>query len=163
MNDFTTQDTDNAPKLVSELPGKVMCCDIGQVRVGVAISDPHRILATPLLTLRRDSDKQCVRDLVLLIKEHQPTVLLIGNPIDLRGKKGIAAQNIEKFTRYVEKIVEKYYPIPVELVDERMTTKIASRQLLDNGISSKDSRKIIDQAAAMSILQYWLDMQKKTE
>ncbi|MEH0938274.1 Holliday junction resolvase RuvX [Micromonospora psammae] len=138
--------------------------DVGQVRVGVARSDPHGVLATPLVTLARDltaapdevpSD---MAELAHLVAEHEAVEVVVGLPVNLAGKHGPAAQHV---TVYANRLADVIAPVPVALTDERMSTVVASRRLAERGVRGKRQRAVVDQAAAVEILQSWLDAQRR--
>jgi len=129
--------------------------DVGTVRVGVARSDPHGILATPVATLARDSsrgsDLAALRDLVL---ELDVVEVVVGLPRTLRGASGPAVTAAREYGRL---LADRVAPVPVVYVDERLTSVTANRMLADRGIREKDRRSVVDQAAAVTILQSRLD------
>jgi putative Holliday junction resolvase len=129
--------------------------DVGTVRVGVARSDPHGILATPVATLTRDesgnSDLDALRDLVL---EHDVVEVVVGLPRTLRGADGAASASARS---YGSQLAARINPVPVVYVDERLTSVTANRMLAERGIREKERRSIVDQAAAVAILQVRLD------
>lgn len=128
--------------------------DVGSVRVGVAISDPDGILATPLVTLPRDTGGADLLSLTALVDEHGAVEVIVGLPVGMSGRDGAAAG----FARaYAEQLALRVAPVPVRLVDERLTTVSAERVLRDRGVSGKARRKVVDQAAAVVILQTALD------
>jgi putative Holliday junction resolvase len=138
-----------------------MGVDVGAVRVGVALSDPHGILASPLVTLRRDpAGERDIAELVRLAGEHKVVEIVVGLPRTLRGKRGPAALAAEK---YAARLASRATPVPVRLADERLTTVIASRALADRGVRGKRQRAVVDQAAAVAILQSWLDAERSAE
>ncbi|MFR9776233.1 Holliday junction resolvase RuvX [Micromonospora sp. MS34] len=138
--------------------------DVGQVRVGVARSDPHGILATPLVTLARDLNAAPdavptdMAELVRLAAEHEAVEIVVGLPVNLAGKHGPAAANV---SAYAARLADVMRPIPVALTDERMSTVVASRRLAERGVRGKRQRAVVDQAAAVEILQSWLDAQRR--
>ncbi|MFI2648174.1 MULTISPECIES: Holliday junction resolvase RuvX [Micromonospora] len=138
--------------------------DVGQVRVGVARSDPHGILATPLATLARDltaapdAVPTDIAELVRLAAEHEAVEIVVGLPVNLAGKHGPAAENV---SAYAARLADVMGPIPVTLTDERMSTVVASRRLAERGVRGKRQRAVVDQAAAVEILQSWLDAQRR--
>ena len=141
--------------------GVRMGVDVGAVRVGVALSDPHGILASPLVTLRRDpAGERDIAELVRLAGEHKVVEIVVGLPRTLRGKRGPAALAAEK---YAARLASRATPVPVRLADERLTTVIASRALADRGVRGKRQRAVVDQAAAVAILQSWLDAERSAE
>ncbi|WP_432954304.1 Holliday junction resolvase RuvX [Micromonospora haikouensis] len=138
--------------------------DVGQVRVGVARSDPHGVLATPLVTLARDltAAEDAVpgdmAELVALIAEHECVEVVVGLPVNLSGQHGPAARNVKA---YADRLADVIAPVPVTLTDERMSTVVASRRLSERGVRGKRQRAVVDQAAAVEILQSWLDAQRR--
>jgi putative Holliday junction resolvase len=138
-----------------------MGVDVGAVRVGVALSDPDAILASPLITLRRDTDSESdVTELRRLVAEHQVIEVVVGLPRTLAGRHGPAAIAAE---HYAARLADRITPVPVRLADERLTTVIASRTLSDRGVRGKRQRAVVDQAAAVAILQSWLDAERSAE
>jgi putative holliday junction resolvase len=129
--------------------------DVGSVRVGIAVSDPRGVLATPLETVARDvaggTDLNRLADLVV---EHGVVEVIVGLPRSLSGRSGPAAQAA---TEYATALAARIAPVPVRLSDERLTTVAASRTLSERGISGRKQRTVVDQAAAVLILQGWLD------
>ncbi|MFI7674046.1 Holliday junction resolvase RuvX [Actinophytocola sp. NPDC049390] len=136
-------------------PGRRLGIDVGSVRVGVALSDPGPVLATPLVTLSRDerSDSDLDR-LAELVVEHEVVEVVVGLPRTLAARHGKAAAIA---TAYARKLRRRVRPVPVRLADERLTTVSATRMLSDRGVRGKQQRAVVDQAAAVEILQAWLD------
>lgn len=138
--------------------------DVGKVRVGVAVSDPDGILATPLVTLPRDmgaADDAVPGDiasLVRLVAEHEAVQIVVGLPVQLSGTEGAAAIDIRA---YAERLARAAEPVPIALTDERMSTVVATRRLAERGIRGRRQRAVVDQAAAVEILQSWLDAQRR--
>ncbi|GGP62739.1 Holliday junction resolvase RuvX [Saccharothrix coeruleofusca] len=135
--------------------GRRLGVDVGAVRVGVALSDPSAFLATPLVTLARDEKGgRDLADLAALVAEHDVVEVVVGLPRTLAGKDGPAAQAA---VAYAAGLAERVAPVPVRLTDERLTTVTASRVLAERGVRGKKRRAVVDQAAAVEILQSWLD------
>ena len=130
--------------------------DVGSVRVGVARSDPMGILASPVTTLARDeAGDRDLDELADLVRELGAVGVVVGLPRTLRGREGPSAQMAR---RYADSLAERIAPVPVHHVDERLTTVTAQRKLHQNGVrGSRNVRAIIDQAAAVELLQSWLD------
>jgi len=129
--------------------------DVGTVRVGVARSDPGGVLATPVMTLTRDVDGDAdVIQLASLVQEQEAVGVVVGLPVTLAGREGSSAAMARA---YAERLAAVISPIPVELVDERLTTVSAERTLAARGIRGRARRAVVDQAAAVEILQHWLD------
>jgi putative Holliday junction resolvase len=138
--------------------------DVGTVRVGVAISDPDGILASPLVTLSRDlrTDGNAlpkdVAELVRLVAEHETVEVVVGLPVTLAGTESYAAIHARA---YAEVLAHAIAPVPVRLADERMSTAVATRRLSERGVRGGRRRAVVDQAAAVEILQGWLDAARR--
>lgn len=136
-------------------PGRRLAIDVGSVRVGVALSDPAPLLATPLTTLSRDETSDSDLDrLAELVREHEVVEVVIGLPRTLSARHGSAA---ESAVRYADRLAPRVSPVPVRFADERLTTVSASRMLSSHGVRGRKQRAVVDQAAAVEILQGWLD------
>ena len=138
--------------------------DVGTVRVGVAVSDPDGILATPLVTLKRDSTTDSestpadIAQLVRLVAEHESVEVVVGLPVTLAGTESHAAAHARA---YAELLARAVAPVPVRLADERMSTAVATRRLSERGVRGGRRRAVVDQAAAVEILQGWLDAARR--
>lgn len=132
--------------------GRRIGIDVGSVRIGVASSDPDGILATPVETVARGGGD--IGRIAAIVEEYEAVEVIVGLPQTLRGEHGTAAEIAAAFAR---SLGETITPIPVRLSDERLTTVTASRALRESGVKAKGQRKMIDQVAAVSILQGWLD------
>jgi putative Holliday junction resolvase len=128
--------------------------DVGSVRVGVAISDPDGVLATPLVTLRRDvQDRTDLARLVELAAEHEVVEIVVGLPTTLSGRAGPAAEAAQAYAAELRQLAD----LPVTMVDERLSTVAAERTLAERGVRGRRRRAVVDQAAAVLILQGRLD------
>jgi putative holliday junction resolvase len=137
--------------------GVRVAVDVGDARIGVAVSDPDGLLAVPLETVRRGSgDLQRLADIVA---SHDALEVVVGLPTSLSGREGPAAAKAREAAR---DIGHRVAPVPVRLVDERMTTVTAERVLRDRGKKGAKRRAVVDQAAAVVILQYALDSERTT-
>jgi putative Holliday junction resolvase len=126
--------------------------------VGVALSDPDGVLATPLLTVPRDLDHGSdLGTIAGLVAEHGVVGIVVGLPRTLAGREGAAAEAARAFAVGLESVVD----VPVELSDERLTTVVATQQLRERGVKGRKQRAVIDQAAAVAILQGWLDAARR--
>ncbi|WP_424188445.1 Holliday junction resolvase RuvX [Actinokineospora sp. G85] len=135
--------------------GRRLAVDVGSVRVGIALSDPSPVLASPLLTLARDEKAGSdLVELAGLVAEHEVVEVVVGLPRTLADKHGAAAQAAHA---YATDLAQRVAPVPVRLADERLTTVTASRMLSQRGVRGKKQRAVVDQAAAVEILQAWLD------
>ena len=134
--------------------GRRIALDPGSVRIGVAVSDPDGILASPLEPVSAD-DGPALRE---FIAEVEPIEIVIGLPRGLDGNEGAAAQAARSFASDIASAVD----FPVRMVDERLSTVEAQRGFHDQGLSIRQSRGMIDSAAASVVLQHALDAEKST-
>ncbi len=140
-------------------PGRVLAVDLGQRRTGLAISDALRLLASPHLTLDKErSTSDRVRRIARLCAELSVTRVLVGLPLHLNGHEGDSARAAREFA---QRLGERT-GLPVELVDERLTTVTAHERLGEAGVRARDRRGVIDQAAAAVLLQEWLDRAQRS-
>jgi putative Holliday junction resolvase len=135
--------------------GVWLAVDVGTVRVGVARSDPGGVLAFPVRTLLRDvRGDSDIAELAELVREHAAAGVLVGLPTTLRGREGPAVLMAREYATRLAAAVD---PVPVLEVDERLTTVSAERKLRQGGVRARAQRAKIDQAAAVELLQHWLD------
>ena len=131
--------------------------DVGRARIGVARSDPDGLLATPVETVARDPEGDAdVRRILELAGEAEALELVVGHPLNLRGEATPATDDAVAFARRLDAAG----PIPVRLVDERLSTVSAAGQLRAAGRTSRTSRAAIDQASAVVILQHAIDSER---
>ena len=133
-------------------PGRVLGLDLGDARIGVAISDDGRRLAVPLGTVRTGAPDD-VKAIADLVAEHDVSVVVVGHPLLLSGEAGERAHLAERFAEALRAIPA----VEVLLQDERLSTVEAERALRDAGTSGRDRRRAVDRSAATVILQAWLD------
>jgi putative holliday junction resolvase len=137
--------------------GRVLGIDVGSVRVGVAMSDATGTLASPLETLQRAKDGSDLDRLAALVVEHEVTEVVVGEPRHLSGASGASANDAGA---YAQALADRIADVPVHLIDERLTTVTAASHLREGGIDSRKQRSVIDQAAAVVILQQFLDSKR---
>ena len=139
--------------------------DVGSVRVGVAVSDPSGILASPVETVRRDLKNGSDLDrLVALVAEYEAVEVVVGLPRSLSGAEGAAAVAAREYAgSLAERLGSSHHQVPVQLSDVRLTTVIAGRTLSQRGVRGKKHRAVVDQAAAVLILQAWLDAERSAD
>ncbi|HEX2073475.1 MAG TPA: Holliday junction resolvase RuvX [Geodermatophilus sp.] len=137
--------------------GRRLGIDVGTVRVGVAISDPTGTLASPLETVQRARDESDLDRIAALVAEHEVTEVIVGEPRHLSGASGASAREARAYSRA---LAGRIGNVPVHLVDERLSTVTAASHLRAGGRDSRQQRPVIDQAAAVVILQAYLDAQK---
>jgi len=131
--------------------------DPGDARIGVARSDPTGFLATPLETVRRG--KGDLARLARLVVEEEAVEVVVGLPRSLSGGEGPAAGKVREFAA---RLAERIAPVTVRLQDERLTTVSAEAMLRDRGKKGAERRAVVDQAAAVLILQHALDTERAT-
>lgn len=130
--------------------------DHGARRIGVAVSDELGITAQPLLTIMHTTVRNDLRSIGRLLRRHGCQEIVIGWPIHLSGDPSTRAQSVEKFAD----LLRQEFSIPVHLWDERMSTAEAHRHLDAAGRGQRDRKDVIDQVAAVLILQSWLDARR---
>jgi len=142
--------------------GRRVGIDVGSVRVGVAVSDPSALLATPVRTVARDPDEAAaapadLEEIAGLVAELGAVEVVVGLPRSLSGAEGPAAHIART---YAGRLAVRITPVPVRLVDERLTTVDAHRTLRESGVGGRAQRAVVDQAAAVLILQSALDAER---
>jgi putative holliday junction resolvase len=141
-------------------PGVRLAVDVGTVRVGVASSDPTGTLASPVTVLRRDARSgRDVAELAALVRERAAIEVVVGLPRTLRDAEGVAAVAARDYAGRLAIAVD---PVPVRLLDERLTTVEAARGLRAAGRDAKSARGVVDAAAAVVLLQAALDAERRT-
>jgi putative Holliday junction resolvase len=134
-----------------------MGIDVGAVRVGIALCDPDGLLATPLVTVPRDVDGGTdMAAIAALVAEHGVVQVVIGLPRTLAGREGPAAEAARAFAERLATVVD----VPLVFSDERLTTVVATQQLRASGRKGRRQRAVVDQVAAVAILQGWLDARR---
>lgn len=132
--------------------GRVLGLDLGDSRIGVAITDDDRRMAVPLGTIRTGAPAD-VRAIAALVRDHDVSLVVVGHPLLLSGEAGERAHHAERFAVALNGLLE----IPVELQDERLSTVEADRALREAGANGRERRAAVDRSAATVILQSWLD------
>jgi putative Holliday junction resolvase len=141
---------------MSSEPGRVMALDVGERRIGVALSDPTRMLASPLTTIRAVPRSTALKRILTLIRDYQVTALVVGLPLTMNGDIGPQATLVQQFVDELRPLID----IPIAFVDERLTTVAAERMMIDLKIKPEQRRARIDEMAASIILQDFLDSQR---
>lgn len=146
------------------LYGARLGVDVGRARVGLAATDPAGILATPVDTLKRDA--RYLSDLHRIVEEateRNAVRVYVGDPINLRGKKTASTDDAHLFARQLAELLETAeLPTQVRLIDERLSTVSASQKLHQAGVSSRNQRSVIDQLAAVAILEHAMMLENNT-
>jgi putative Holliday junction resolvase len=141
---------------MSSEPGRVMALDVGERRIGVALSDPTRMLASPLTTIRAVPRSTALKRILTLIRDYQVTALVVGLPLTMNGDIGPQATLVQQFVDELRPLID----IPISFVDERLTTVAAERMMIDLKIKPEQRRARIDEVSASIILQDFLDSQR---
>ena len=145
------------PPAAAPRRGRVLGVDVGTVRVGLALSDPTGTLASPLETLRRAKNKADLDRLAALVVEHEVAEVVVGEPVHLSGASGASAADADA---YAAELAARIGDVPVFRIDERLSTVSAASALRASGRDSRAQRDVIDQAAAVVILQQYLDSRR---
>jgi len=138
------------------LRGRRLAFDYGDVRIGVAVCDPDAILATPVITLK-NNDEHLWQQIDELIEEYEPVHMYVGAPKHLSGAASASMQKSEEFMN----LLSERTSIACSMVDERLSTVGAAKQLKESGMSTRESKAAIDQAAAVAILEHAIAIEKR--
>ena len=135
---------------------RIVCLDIGDVRIGVAVSDPAGIIASPVEVIRRVGWGPDVRKIKAICDRYETDRILSGLPLNMDGSEGFQAQKVREFCRQLENA-----GLRVVFQDERLSTVTAEDALLEGGLSRGGRKQVVDKVAASVILQQWLETNKK--
>lgn len=135
--------------------GRRIAFDYGSARIGVAITDLSGLLATPHGNLDATSD-QLTQVLNTLIHEYDPLYLVVGKPLHLSGTESSKSESVKEFVQLLKSVT----PLPIYLIDERLTTVSASRSLREAGIKAKEGKSKVDGMAAVGILESALHQER---
>ncbi len=136
--------------------GRRIAFDYGDVRIGVAASDADSIICSPLTTLK-SSDKYLLKSITEIFLDIEPIQIFVGRPALLSGKDGAATDKAVAFADLLRGITD----VEIIMVDERLSTVSAARNLREAGKNAKDSKESIDMAAAVGILEFAIDLEKR--
>jgi putative Holliday junction resolvase len=136
--------------------GRRIAFDYGDVRIGVAASDADSIVCSPLTTLKA-TDKSLLKSISEILAELDPVQIFVGKPALLSGKEGAATDKALEFADLLRGITG----VEIVMVDERLSTVTAARNLRDSGKTAKESKASIDMAAAVGILEFAIDLEKR--
>jgi len=135
---------------------RYMGVDLGSKRIGIALSDPTGMMASPLLVIARKGGKQDLAEVARLAQDYEAEAIVVGLPVDLKGERGIAAQKAEAEIAQLRALAS----VPVDVYDERLTSAAAQRAMTDSGLDSRRQRGQVDKIAATLLLQSYLDRQR---
>ena len=142
--------------------GVRLAVDYGQTRIGVAKSDPHALMAFPVTTI--SASDTAIDELIDVIRNTDAVIVYVGNPINLNAQSTLATHKAREFAGVLNQtLLAQGFLCEVRLIDERFSTRTAQSQLRDSGKNSKSSKEIIDQVAAIVILEHALATERATE
>ncbi|CAB4332173.1 MAG: Holliday junction resolvase RuvX [Actinobacteria bacterium] len=136
--------------------GRRIAFDYGDVRIGVAVCDPDAILSSPVTTLNSSDSKLKVK-ISELFAEYEPIRIYVGKPSHMDGRDSQSSIKAGEFAVMLGELTNS----PIELIDERLSTVTAAKNMQDSGVKAKDARASIDQAAAVAILDFALEIEKQ--
>ena len=134
---------------------RIVCLDVGDVRIGVAVSDPARLIATPIEVIHRVGWGPDCRKIKAICDRYETREVLSGLPLNMDGSEGFQAEKVRAFCAQVEK-----QGLQVRFQDERLTTVAAEEAMLEDGMDRASRKQRVDKVAAALILQQWLDENK---
>jgi putative Holliday junction resolvase len=130
--------------------GRKLAIDVGRARLGIAISDPSGIISSPLdAVVRADEDNQTVQQILKIVVDNEVDEIFVGDPVSLSGEQTASTADARDFAS----VLQTACLVPVRLIDERLTTVSAARNLRDSGKDAKSSKGFIDSASAVVILE----------
>jgi putative Holliday junction resolvase len=139
------------------LPGRILGLDVGTKTIGVAVSDPLGITAQGVTTIRRNTLKSDLKELQGFIELYNASLLVVGYPRNMNGTVGEQARYVDRFVEAAQETLK----LPVELMDERLSTRVAQQAMMAGNVKAAKRKEIIDQQAAIVILQGYLDRQAR--
>jgi putative holliday junction resolvase len=139
------------------MSGRVLAVDVGTRRLGIAVSDPTGTVASPLATLPRRTPAEDAKALAALAGEHAATTVVVGLPVTLAGREGLAAEAVRA---WLDELAPHLPGLDFQLADERLSTVAAERALVGGGVRRRARRGVVDQVAASVFLQTWLDARR---
>lgn len=138
---------------MSREPGRVMALDLGGQRIGVALTDSLRVLASPLTTLRAQPRAAAIQQIAALIASNEVSELVVGLPLTLGGEIGPQAKLVQEFVE----ALRPHIGVPIHLLDERLTSVEAERMMVEMGLKREQRKARIDEVAASLILRDFIE------
>ena len=136
--------------------GRVLGIDYGDSRIGLAMSDPLKIIASPFKTIRNEGNKKCLQVFQSLIKEKDVEAIVVGLPIGLKGQETVQTKKVREFVNLLYAL-----KLPIHLEDERLSSVSAEKSMIQQNIKTGHNKGLIDRRAAAIILQQFLDKQNR--
>lgn len=137
--------------------GRILGIDFGEKRIGIAVSDPLFITAQGMKTITCDYRGSQFNKIAEIVREQNVSLIVIGMPYTLSGSEGEAAQRVRSFTQELQKFVS----VPIQFLDERLTSVASKRALVDMGIKTGQNKELVDRISAIFLLQQYLDALEK--
>ena len=136
--------------------GRVLGIDYGDSRIGLAMSDPLKIIASPFKTIRNEGNEKCLQVFQSLIKEKDVEAIVVGLPIGLKGQETAQTKKVREFADLLYAL-----KLPIHLEDERLSSVSAEKSMIQQNTKTGHNKGLIDQRAAAIILQQFLDKQNR--
>ena len=136
--------------------GRVLGIDYGDSRIGLAMSDPLKIIASPYKTIRNEGNEKCLQVFQSLIKEKDVEAIVVGLPMGLKGQETVQTKKVREFANLLYAL-----KLPIHLEDERLSSISAEKSMIQQNIKTGHNKGLIDQRAAAIILQQFLDKQNR--
>ena len=136
--------------------GRVLGIDYGDSRIGLAMSDPLKIIASPFKTIRNEGNEKCLQVFQSLIKDKDVEAIVVGLPIGLKGQETVQTKKVREFANLLYTL-----KLPIRLEDERLSSVSAEKSMIQQNIKTGHNKGLIDQRAAAIILQQFLDKQNR--
>ena len=133
--------------------GRILGIDYGDSRIGLALSDPLKIIASPFRTISNKGDEWVIRDLKAIISEKEIESFVVGLPLSLKGQDTHQTKKVRVFTQSIT-----IFNIPIHLQDERLSSISAKKSLIQQNIKTGHNKHMIDESAAAIFLQQFLDL-----
>ena len=136
--------------------GRVLGVDYGDSRIGLAMSDPIKIIASPFKTILNEGNEKCLQVFQSLIKEKNVEAIVVGLPIGLKGQETVQTKKVREFANLLYAL-----KLPIHLEDERLSSVSAEKSMIQQKFKTGHNKGLIDQRAAAIILQQFLDKQNR--
>jgi len=137
---------------------RILALDVGEKRIGVALSDPTGVLASPLTTIESKGQDSDIDEVLRLAEEHEAGEIVVGLPLSMSGRRGPQAGRVDAFVRAMAERTD----IPLKSMDERLSSVQAERMLRESGVEPSKNKARVDSAAAAIVLQSYLDSRRIT-
>ncbi|MBI4460100.1 MAG: Holliday junction resolvase RuvX [Acidobacteria bacterium] len=141
----------------SGVEGRVLAIDLGSRRMGLAVSDPMRLIAQGLPTYQRQNKRQDLGRLRALVREYEVSLVVIGNPVNMNGSEGPQSAKAREFASELQ----QYLDVAVQMWDERLTSVEANRVLDESGVDRNKRAEVVDRIAAVLLLENFLDSRRR--